>query len=76
MQSVDREISISITKIFNWPDSKPNASFELEFFSQKTASSIIKKTVKADFYSNAIILNSLLKVTYTDDESVVLHSIL
>ena len=76
MQSVDREISISITKIFNWPSSKTSASFELEFFSQKTASSIIKKMVKADFHSNAMILNSLLKVTYTDDESVVLLTLL
>ena len=46
MQSVEKEISISITKIFNWPVSRANSSFELEFFSFKTATSIIKKAVR------------------------------
>lgn len=71
MQSVEKEISISITKIFNWPVSRATSSFELEFFSFKTAASIIKKAVRGEFHSNAMILNSPLKISYTDDENVV-----
>lgn len=43
MNQTEGEINMSISKIFNWGNQAKSVSLELEFFSQKTGASIIKK---------------------------------
>lgn len=63
----EKEISISITKIFNWPQSESICSFDLIFYPEESDIPIIEKSVAGVFLSNSMNLNSLLKITYTQD---------
>ena len=69
-------MNISLTKIFNFPTSKPYIHLSIAFYSLITNTLIAKKVIKALAIDGCLSLGVNLRINYTSDQNEVLLSFL
>ena len=65
----ERTVVLTFIKIFNWNQPKSNPLFEVAFYSNKTNTLILTKTIKTTVTPQEVIFNYSLKVAYQPDEN-------
>lgn len=70
MLNGEREIILTVEKVFNWqPPLLDSAHFQIAFFSLKTAAPILERMITASPNKTEMLFNYSLKITYLPDEN-------
>jgi hypothetical protein len=67
MLNGERDIVLTVEKIFNWQSHANSAHFNLAFYSLKTSALILDRTITALPAKAEMVFNYSLKITYLSD---------
>lgn len=74
MLNGEREIILTLEKIFNWQSPSDSTQFTIAFYSLKTSALILQRTLTASPANSEMVFNYSLKITYLSEENEVLPS--
>jgi hypothetical protein len=72
MSNGEREMVLTVEKIFNWQPPTDAAHFQLAFYSLKSSALILERTIAAAPAKAEMLFNYSLRITYLADENEVL----
>lgn len=67
MSNVEKEMVLTVEKIFNWHQLNDSPNFHLAFYSLENSALILERSIAATPAKGEMLFNYSLKITYLSD---------